>query len=108
MQQLRNSSVRSATISLSVKIYSYRETSVSLTCGGTSVSRLSSLELTVVHALRSEDFEFSLDVRIEELNEVKVIWLFLPFDQILDTIFMSDMAFPPDIGQWLDVGVDRS
>jgi hypothetical protein len=62
---------------------------------------------TVVDGLCTNDFKLSLDVWVKVLDEVEMVRQFLPLDQIVDAFLVSDIAFAPDIGEGLNVGMDR-
>jgi len=64
------------------------------------------LRRTVVDGFGANDLKLSLDVRIKVFYKVEMIRQLLPLDQVVDTILMSDIAFPSDIGQGLSIGMD--
>lgn len=63
---------------------------------------------TVVDRFSTYHLEFSLDIRIEILDKVKMIRQSLPSDQVVYPVFVAYMTFPSYIDQRLNVCVDSS
>ena len=75
---------------------------------GLSSVRVLVLGPTVVDILRTNDLELSLDVWIKVLYKVEMIRQFLPLDQVVYTVLVSNIALSSDIRQGLSVGMDGS
>ena len=65
------------------------------------------LRLTVIDAFCPQDLVLSFDIRIEKLDEVEVVRHLLPLDEILDPVLVPDVAFSADVGERVDIGMDR-
>lgn len=63
---------------------------------------------TIVDALCPDHLKLALDIRVIEPRKVKVVWALFPRQQVLDPVFVPNVALAPDVADWLHVGVDRS
>jgi hypothetical protein len=62
---------------------------------------------TICCRLCAQHLVLALDVGIEKLDEVEMIWELLPSEQIVYPVLVSDMTLASDVGKRLDIGVDR-
>lgn len=61
---------------------------------------------TVVDGSSTQHFIVALDVRIEELDKVKVVWCVLPLDEVFNLVLVSHIATTTDDRDWFNDGVD--
>lgn len=62
---------------------------------------------TIVDVLRTHHLILPLDVRIVESGKIEMVWQLLPLDEVVDPVFVPDIAFPAEVRYRLGVGVNR-
>ena len=70
-------------------------------------TRSSQLVLTVVDSRSSNHLVFFLQVWVEELGVMEVIWQFFPFIHIFDFFSMANVAFASKPRDGMNFGVNR-